>query len=230
MYTRRFFIISSLIVFVFLHISGCDYHPSSHHHKTVIPGDPLQALIEGNKRFMEDHPIHPDQTLDRIRELKKGQHPFAIVICCSDSRVPPELVFDQGLGDLFVIRNAGNIVGDYELGSVEYAVEHFHVPLVVVLGHSQCGAIGAYIEHKHDHMPIHVQKIIDYIKYEPEEMEIQDTIHNYYEKAIRANILHGVHQLKQTGEGLAELVEHKQITIIGAHYDLETGLVSIVEE
>lgn len=83
---------------------------------------PLERLIEGNKRFQENHPIHPDQTLERLRELQKGQHPFAVIISCSDSRVPPELIFDQGLGDLFVIRNAGNIISDYELGSIEYAV------------------------------------------------------------------------------------------------------------
>src|SRR5690606_30463250 len=84
---------------------------------------PLERLIEGNKRFQENHPIHPDQTLDRLRELENGQHPFAVIVSCSDSRVPPELIFDQGLGDLFVIRNAGNIISDYELGSIEYAVE-----------------------------------------------------------------------------------------------------------
>jgi len=126
--------------------------------------DPLGLLIEGNTRFKENHPIHPDQTMARIRELKKGQHPFAVIISCSDSRLPPELIFDQGLGDLFVVRNAGNIISDYEIGSVEYAVEHLETKLIVVLGHKQCGAIEAYIEHKHDSVKNHIQSIIDYIK------------------------------------------------------------------
>src|SRR6478736_4693898 len=105
---------------------------------------PLQKLEEGNKRFASGKPIHPDETLERLRELKKGQHPFATIISCSDSRVPAELVFDQGLGDIFSIRTAGNVMGDYELGSIEYAVEHLDCKLIVVMGHENCGAIQAY--------------------------------------------------------------------------------------
>ena len=190
----------------------------------------LMVLIEGNKRFMENHPIHPDQTLDRIRSLKKGQHPFAVIVSCSDSRVPPELIFDQGLGDLFVIRNAGNIIDDYELGSIEYAVEHLHTPLIIVLGHTQCGAIGAFIEHKHDSISNHIQKIVDYIKTEPEEMEISENITNYYDEAVKANVLHGVHILQKSEPVIAELVKHNQVKIMGALFDLETGKVNIVEE
>lgn len=192
--------------------------------------DGLTTLMEGNKRFMENHPIHPDQTLERIRNLKKGQHPFAVVVSCSDSRVPPELVFDQGLGDLFVIRNAGNIIGDYELGSVEYAVEHLHTPLVIVLGHTLCGAIGAFIEHKHDSIPNHIQKIVDYIKAEPEEMELREDIPNYYAEAIKANVLHGVHILRESEPVLAELVKNNQVTIVGFIFDLETGKINLVKE
>ena len=100
---------------------------------------PLQKLKAGNERFASGRPTHPDETLKRIRELKKGQHPFAILVSCSDSRVPAELVFDQGLGDIFSIRTAGNIMGDYELGSIEYAVEHLDCKLIVVMGHKDCG-------------------------------------------------------------------------------------------
>ena len=105
---------------------------------------PLDKLKVGNERFVSGHPVHPDETLDRIRELKKGQNPFVVVISCSDSRLPPELIFDQGLGDVFSIRTAGNVIGDYELGSIEYAIEHLHCKLIVVLGHENCGAIQAY--------------------------------------------------------------------------------------
>ena len=99
---------------------------------------PLEALKAGNQRFMSGHPVHPHETLKRLRDLKKGQDPHTVVVSCSDSRVPPELIFDQGLGDIFSVRTAGNVIGDYELGSIEYAVEHLGCKLVVVLGHEEC--------------------------------------------------------------------------------------------
>jgi carbonic anhydrase len=141
----------------------------------ISPEKALAYLLAGNERYMNDHPIHPDQTLSRIRDLKKGQHPFAVVVSCSDSRVPPELIFDQGLGDIFVIRTAGNIIGEYELGSIEYAIEHLKAHLIVVLGHDNCGAVSAFIEHKHNKLDNHIQAIIDYIKAEPEQAEIKRT-------------------------------------------------------
>lgn len=196
----------------------------------IRPKDGLAMLVEGNKRFMENHPVHPDQTLERIRDLKKGQHPYAVIVSCSDSRVPPELIFDQGLGDLFVIRNAGNIIGDYELGSVEYAVEHLHTPLVIVLGHTQCGAVGAFIEHKKDSVPNHIQKIIDYIKSEPEEMGINEDSVGYYDRAIEANLLHGVHTLQNSEPVLAKLVKRGKVKVIGALFNLETGRIAILEK
>ena len=97
--------------------------------------------MDGNKRFAEGKPTHERQQANRRAEVAKGQKPFAIVVCCSDSRVGPEIVFDQGLGDIFVVRTAGNVVDDVGLGSIEYAVEHFGSQLIVVLGHSHCGAV-----------------------------------------------------------------------------------------
>ena len=140
--------------------------------------NPLEFLFEGIKRFHEDHPIHPDQILGRIRELKKGQHPFAVVISFLDSRVPPKLLFDQGIGGLFVIRNAWNLISDYESGIVKYAVEHLETKLVVVHRHKQCGAIGAFLEQKHGSVQNHIQSIIDYIKSDPEETEINVGVSN----------------------------------------------------
>src|SRR5947209_5314090 len=114
---------------------------------TVLPADQaLARLIEGNARYSRHREQHPDETLARRKELQVGQHPFAVVLSCSDSRVPPELVFDQGLGDLFVVRVAGNIAADAVLGSVEYAVEHLGTKLIVVLAHEKCGAITAAVE------------------------------------------------------------------------------------
>ncbi|MGB5395387.1 MAG: carbonic anhydrase [Lutimonas sp.] len=189
---------------------------------------PLERLLEGNIRFQEDHPLHPDQTLDRLRELRKGQHPFAVIVSCSDSRVPPELIFDQGLGDLFVIRNAGNLISDYELGSIEYAVEHLDTKLIVVLGHKQCGAISAFIEHKKDSVQSHIQQIIDYIKREPEELALEENVSNYYEQAINANVAHGVHVIEQSEPVLKEYLEAGKVEVYGMLYDLETGKVELI--
>ena len=203
-------------------------------HLEQIPKENLlEVLLEGNLRFAEDHPIHPDQTLERLRDLNQGQHPVAAIISCSDSRVPPELVFDQGLGDLFVIRNAGNIVSDYEIGSVEYAVEVLGVPLVIVMGHTNCGAIHAFADYDHDHShvyPEYIQKIIDYIDAEEEEKAIPRNIPNFLEKAIEANILHGVHELKKNIPHADSLIAHNQLRIVGALYDMETGKVRLLKD
>src|SRR6187401_1001831 len=135
---------------------------------------PIDKLKTGNERFVSGHPVHPDETLDRIRELKKGQSPFVVVVSCSDSRLPPELIFDQGLGDVFSIRTAGNVIGDYELGSIEYAVEHLHCKLIVVLGHENCGAIQAYATSGNEKHNDHIQTLVEYIAAEEEEKNIPD--------------------------------------------------------
>lgn len=203
-------------------------------HTEDIPKEQvLDFLMDGNERFAEDHPIHPDQTLERLRELNKGQHPVAAIVSCSDSRVPPELIFDQGLGDLFVIRNAGNIVGDYEIGSLEYAIDYLEVPLIIILGHTSCGAIGAFVDHDHDHSRIYsdyIQKIIDFIDAEEEEKSLPRDIPNFYEKAIEANVLHGIHALKNSLPHVDSLVVEKKLRIVGAVYDMETGKVRVLKE
>jgi len=188
---------------------------------------PLQKLEEGNKRFAAGKPVHPDETLERLRELKKGQHPFAIVVSCSDSRVPAELVFDQGLGDIFSIRTAGNVMGDYELGSIEYAVEHLNCKLIVVLGHKDCGAIKAFIssEGHYEHHD-HIKKLLDYIKNEQEEIDLESHHQMTVDKAIGANIEHGIITLKTSEPILKEFYDAKKVQIIGALYDIETGKVT----
>lgn len=188
---------------------------------------PLQKLKAGNERFASGKQTHPDETLKRIRELKKGQNPFAVVVSCSDSRVPTELVFDQGFGDIFSIRTAGNIMGDYELGSIEYAVEHLDCKLVVVMGHKDCGAIKAFIKSggHYEHLD-HIKKIIEYIENEQEEKDLKNHHQLNVDKAIDANIAHGVTFLKTTEPILRELYDRKKVEIIGAIYDIETGKVT----
>ncbi len=188
---------------------------------------PLQKLEEGNKRFAAGKPVHPDETLERMRELKKGQHPFAIVVSCSDSRVPAELVFDQGLGDIFSIRTAGNIMGDYELGSIEYAVEHLNCKLIIVMGHEDCGAIKAFINSEgHYAHSDHIKKIIEYIESEKEEKNLASHHDLVIDKAIDANIEHGVTLLKTSEPILKEFYNNKKVEIIGALYNIETGKVT----
>jgi len=191
--------------------------------------DALTRLLEGNRRFMEGHPVHPDQTLERIRELKKGQHPFAVIVSCSDSRVPPEVIFDQGLGDIFSVRTAGNVIGDYELGSIEYAVEHLGCQLIIVLGHEQCGAVSAFLQHESDAHHDHIQSILHYLESEPEENALPDSLKHSLYAAIQANILHGVRLLRTSEPVLRPLAEAKKLTITGALYQIETGKVVILD-
>jgi len=220
--------IGSLLVIIIILFATCGQrkaadlyaHPSE---------DPLERLMNGNDRFSSGHPVHPDETLERIRNLKKGQHPFAVVVSCSDSRVPPELVFDQGFGDIFSIRTAGNVIGDYELGSIEYAVEHLECRLVMVMGHENCGAVDAYIRQGAEKHHDHVQKLIDYIHDEVEEKQLADSLKTDLNHAVLANILHGVHVLKGSEPILKGLYTSNKIRIVGAMYDLDNGKVSLVE-
>ena len=200
---------------------------SACNHTENINLSPLQKLKEGNSRFASGKPMHPDETLERIRELKKGQHPFTVVVSCSDSRVPAELVFDQGLGDIFSIRTAGNVIGDYELGSIEYAVEHLDCKLIVIMGHKDCGAINAFINSKgHYSHQDHIKNIINYIESENEEKNLLGVDKLSVNKAIDANIAHGVAFLKTAEPILKERFDHNKITIIGALYDIESGKVT----
>ena len=163
-----------------------------------------------------------------MEEITGGQHPIAAIVCCSDSRVPPEIIFDQGLGDLFVIRTAGNLLGGLEIGSIEYAVEHLGVRQVLVLGHKECGALKAFTEGKE--VPGHIRDIVDSIKMEQEIRQIPPGDKNRLDVCIRANILHGIHQLQSQSTIIAEKIRTKEVQVFGAIYDLEKGLVQLVSE
>jgi carbonic anhydrase len=202
--------------------SACKQKQENDQVNTLAPLDNLKA---GNERFVSGHPVHPDETLNRIRELKKGQNPFVVVVSCSDSRLPPELIFDQGLGDVFSIRTAGNVIGDYELGSIEYAVEHLHCKLIVVLGHENCGAIQAYATSGNEKHDDHIQTLVDYIAAEEEEKIIPDSSRSNIDILVNANIVHAVNLLRSSTPVLKPLVDKNEIKIIGAYYDLDSGNV-----
>ena len=213
------FLISILFISFFF---SCKQKQEKDQDNTLAPLDKLKV---GNESFVSGHPVHPDETLNRIRELKKGQNPFVVVVSCSDSRLPPELIFDQGLGDVFSIRTAGNVIGDYELGSIEYAVEHLHCKLIVVLGHENCGAIQAYATSGNEKHHDHIQNLVDYIAAEEEEKNIPDSSRSNIDILVNANIVHAVNLLKSSTPVLKPLVDKNEIKIIGAYYDLDSGNV-----
>lgn len=186
----------------------------------------LRKLKDGNKRFITGKSIHPNQNAKRRNEISKGQKPFAIVVTCSDSRVPPELLFDQGQGDLFVIRTAGNVVTDIELGSIEYAAEHLHVPLVVVLGHERCGAVDATV--KGGEVPGSIGTITQLIR--PAVEKARETSGDVLDKAVRINVDNIVLNIKESEPILKKMVEEKEIKVMGGYYDLDSGEVEFKAE
>jgi len=189
----------------------------------VTPAEALKKLREGNARFVSGKPEHPDQSNDRRSEVAKGQHPYAIILSCSDSRVPPELVFDAGLGDLFIVRVAGNTADDSAIGSIEYAVEHLGANLIVVLGHERCGAVKAAVDSADSTAaaPGHLAAVLDPIA--PSVKEVKGKPGDIVDLAVRANVARVVAQLKASKPVLADLVSTGKLQIIGGRYDLETG-------
>jgi len=184
----------------------------------------LKKLLDGNKRCVVCKQQNPRQDARRRKEVSKGQKPFAVIVGCSDSRIPPELIFDQGLGDLFVVRLAGNIVDALALGSIEYAVEHLDTKLVVVLGHGKCGAVTAAT--KGPDAPGHVGAIVKAIQ--PAVKKVQKMPGDLVDNAIRANASLVVNKIKSSKPILAEMVNKGEIEVIGAYYNIETGAVEIL--
>jgi len=189
-------------------------------------GQALQRLIDGNARYVAGGATHPDQTTQRRADLAKGQAPFAIVLTCSDSRVAPELFLDQGLGDLFVIRNAGNILDDHVIGSMEYAVEHLHVPLVLVVGHEKCGAVSAAVAG--GEAPGHIRSIVEAL--EPAVEQVKNLPGDKVDNVVRANAQRGAEILAHVEPILKEATGHAGLLVIAARYDLATGRLEILKE
>ena len=185
----------------------------------------LQRLIEGNDRFVAGKSIHPDQTTERRVELAGGQSPFAIVLTGSDSRVAPEIFFDQGLGDLFVIRNAGNVLDDHVIGSMEYAVEHLHVPLIIVVGHEKCGAVTAAVAG--GEVPGHLHSVVDDLA--PAVEQSKGLPGDKVDNAVRANALRGTEILTHVEPILKEAAARTNLLVDAARYDLTTGKIEILK-
>jgi len=204
----------------------------------MIPArEALNRLREGNRRFVDgvrssDAPL----THERRAELAKALEPFAIILGCSDSRVPAELVFDQGLGDLFVIRVAGNIVAPSQIGSVEFAATRSGARLVVVLGHTQCGAIQATLEELRQpsaNRPRGLRSIVDRVRPSVEGLLYTDMRNDpdaLVRHAVRANVGISVSHLRHGSEVLEQMIEREGLLVVGAEYSLETGVVEFFDD
>ena len=200
--------------------------PISNGKTTLTPDQALQMLIDGNRDFTNDVPTSAPVGRERRLEIAKGQAPFAVYVTCSDSRVSPEILFGRGLGELFIIRNAGNTVDTVALGSIEYAVAELGVPLVVVMGHESCGAVKAAkaVVDSNATFPGSIGRMIEPII--PAVLEVREREGDLLDHAIHANVSRVVKQLRTTANPL--LLEPQaagKLKVVGAHYDLDTGAV-----
>jgi carbonic anhydrase len=220
----------------------------------VAPAEAISKLKEGNGRFTAGNMQHPhesgdersymatnsyenagmtflgmsaEQAAKRRTELAKSQHPFAIIVSCSDSRVPPEIVFDQGLGDLFIFRVAGNVIDDHGLGSIEYAVDHLNVRLIVVLGHQSCGAVRAAKETiaAKGKASGHIESLVTAIK-----PAVDATAKDDLDTTIKANVKHVVQALRSSTPILKAKVDSGELRVVGGYYSLDSGAVTFLDE
>ena len=194
---------------------------------SVAPAEAISKLKEGNGRYTSGNLQHPGQTAERRTELAKTQHPFAAIVSCSDSRVPPEIVFDQGLGDLFVVRVAGNVINDEGLGSIEYTVDHLGTRLILVLGHQRCGAVDAARETiaAKGKAPGHIQSLVTAIK-----PAVEATAKDDLETTVKANVKNVVKALRSSTPILKAKVDSGEIQVIGGYYSLDTGAVTFLDQ
>ena len=182
----------------------------------------LKKLQEGNKRFIEFKQKHPDENRKRRKEMLKGQHPFVVILSCSDSRVPPELIFDQGLGDIFEIRNAGNGLDDHVIGSIEYAVMHCGVKLIVIMGHQDCGAIAATLSGISETK--YIKSLEDSIMPAIDDCKKQGLEINS-DNVVKAHVKQDIEELLSQDTELVKYMKEHDVEIIPAYYHLDTGVV-----
>jgi len=184
-------------------------------------------LRHGNQRFADSHMIHPDQGHETLVQISEAQHPFAVVLSCSDSRLPPEVIFDQGLGDLFVVRVAGNVVEPAGLGSIEYAVGHLGTPLIVVLGHENCGAVSATLEALQPPFEEPHGAVASLVSAITPAVAVAETRPgDLLENAVRANIEQSRNLIKQSHE-LEKPIASGELKVVTGYYSLHDGVVKL---
>jgi carbonic anhydrase len=196
----------------------------------MTPDQALAALKEGNDKFLTDAPYRQANDRDRRLEIARGQTPFAVLVSCSDSRVPPELLFGRGLGELFIVRNAGNTVDTTALGSIQYAVAELGVPLVVVLGHERCGAVDAAVKVVKENatFPGAIGQMVESIV--PAVLRAQSQQGDLLDNAVRENVRRTVNRLRTSEALFQELLRAGKLKIVGARYDLDNGDVDFFDE
>ena len=186
----------------------------------------LQQLLNGNKRFITDKSLHPNQDIKRRSELKKGQNPVALILSCYDSRITPEIIFDQGLGDLFILRTAGNVLNTHIIGSIEYAVKYLQIPLVMVLGHEDCAAIDFAM--KNINTDSNIDDVVNTIRQNIGQIDMDQE--NFLDIAAKKNVQVVIDQLKSLSPIIFRLINAKQLKIVGGYYNLKSGKVDIIPE
>ena len=218
-------------LYVFISLFGANQFaraadPAHSDQPGVAPAEAISKLKEGNGCYTSGNLQHPGQTSERRAELAKTQHPFATILSCSDSRVPPEIVFDQGLGDLFIVRVAGNVINDEGLGSVEYSVDHLGSRLILVLGHQNCGAVKAARETiaAKGNAPGHIESLVTAIK-----PAVEATAKEDLDATIKVNVKHVVQALRSSTPILKAEVDSGKIQVIGGYYSLDTGAVTFLD-
>jgi carbonic anhydrase len=190
----------------------------------VNPDAALKRLLEGNKRFVDGKRQTPNQSRLRLQETAVAQYPFAAILGCADSRVPAEIVFDQGLGDLFVVRMAGNVVSPTTVGSLEFSTAVLGSQLIIVLGHERCGAVAAAV--KGDPLPGRIGTFVEDIK--PAVARVKGRSGDAVENAVTANVQYQVELLRGTSVMLTQMIQEGKLKIVGGRYDLDTGEVTML--
>lgn len=209
-------IIIALMMFCFSNV--CFAHSDSN----LSAKEALEKLKEGNKRFVELKQKHPDEDKKRREEMLKGQHPFVVILSCSDSRVPPELIFDQGLGDIFEIRNAGNVLDDHVIGSIEYAVMHCGVKLIVIMGHQDCGAIAATLSGVSETK--YIKSLEDSIQPAVEDCK-EHGLEVNSDNVVKAHVRQDIEELMNQDVELVKYMKKHKVKIVPAYYHLDSGVV-----
>jgi carbonic anhydrase len=194
---------------------------------TMPPAEALKLLLDGNQRFVGGKLEHPNQTPERRTEVAKGQHPFAAVLACADSRTPPEIIFDRGLGDIFTVRVAGNVADKVVIESLDYSVKHLGVRVVMVLGHRRCGAVIAAVEGHEGTADQDVGPMLTELR--PAVAESKNMPGDPVENAVRENVLLVIKNLESSAE-LSAMVKAGNLKIVGGIYDLDTGKIEMLKE
>jgi carbonic anhydrase len=225
--SRRDFLKASSLTAISMAMAACAPAQVNVESPVANADEALQRLLEGNQRYTANKSVDLNESQSRRAELAKGQNPFATIFSCVDSRVPPELIFDRGLGDLFVIRTAGQVIDNAVLGSLEFGVAELKIPLLMVLGHEKCGAVKATVEAVEHNATAEaeINWLVDGIRPAVEVAKTQSG--DLLDNAVKANVSLTVERLNGSSI-LSEAIENGELKIVGARYDLDTGVVEVI--